>query len=195
VGVAPPLRLQNRPLSNMYVVRRATSRAQAPQPPMLLAVISDTHLPRGRRRIPDACLDRLAKADAILHAGDFTSPEALRAIEAIGPPLQAVHGNVDAPELRSALPEARVVELAGARVALVHDAGPSRGRLERMRARFPDADAVVFGHSHIPLHEERDGFQIFNPGSPTDRRRQPRHTMGLARVEGGRVSFELLYLD
>jgi predicted phosphodiesterase len=77
----------------------------------------------------------------------------------------------------------------------VHDAGPSKGRLERMRARFPDADAVVFGHSHIPLHVERDGFQIFNPGSPTDRRRQPKHTMGVAEVEDGRVRFKLVVLD
>jgi uncharacterized protein len=109
--------------------------------------------------------------------------------------VAAVHGNVDAPELRSRLPEARMIEAAGARVALVHDAGPARGRLERMRLRFPDADAVIFGHSHIPLHEERDGFQVFNPGSPTDRRRHPRHTMGLARAEKDSIAFEILALD
>jgi predicted phosphodiesterase len=80
---------------------------------------------------------------------------------------------------------------------MVHDAGPAKGRLARMRRRFPDAGAVVFGHSHIPLHErdDADGFQIFNPGSPTDRRRQPRHTMGLADVEGGEVRFRLVRLD
>ena len=78
---------------------------------------------------------------------------------------------------------------------MIHDAGPSAGRLERMRRRFPDADAVVFGHSHIPLHEERDGFAIFNPGSPTERRRAPHHTMGIATVEDGRVTFELVRLD
>ena len=89
-----------------------------------------------------------------------------------------------------------MVEAAGARIAIVHDAGPARGRLERMRLRFPDADAVVFGHSHIPLHETApDGFQIFNPGSPTDRRRQPRHTMGLGRAERGSIDFELVVLD
>jgi putative phosphoesterase len=98
-------------------------------------------------------------------------------------------------ELRERLPEARVVNAGGARIAIVHDAGPSKGRLERMRARFPEADAVVFGHSHIPLHEERDGFQIFNPGSPTDRRRQPNHTMGVAEIEDGRVRFKLVVLD
>jgi predicted phosphodiesterase len=78
---------------------------------------------------------------------------------------------------------------------MLHDAGPAKRRLERMRARFPDAAAVVFGHSHIPLHEARDGFQVFNPGSPTDRRRQPRHTMGLARAENGALTFEHLALD
>ena len=88
-----------------------------------------------------------------------------------------------------------MVEAAGARIGMVHDAGPALGRFERMRKRFPKAGAVVFGHSHIPLHESSEGFQIFNPGSPTDRRRQPRHTMGLARVEDGHVRFELVPLD
>ena len=79
---------------------------------------------------------------------------------------------------------------------MIHDAGTSRGRLERMRRAFPEADAVVFGHSHIPLHETHgDGFQIFNPGSPTERRRAPHHTMGVATVDGGRLRFELVQLD
>jgi uncharacterized protein len=163
---------------------------------MLIAAISDTHLPRGRRRIPDACLQRLATADLILHAGDIATAEVLREIEAIGPPVKAVHGNVDSAELRATLPEALELRTPdGARIAMLHDAGPSTRRLDRMRVRFPEADAVVFGHSHIPLHEERDGFQIFNPGSPTDRRRQPRHTMGLARARNGRVTFEHLVVD
>jgi len=162
---------------------------------MLLAVISDTHLPRGARRLPDGCLERLAASDAILHAGDFSTPEVLAELEALGPPVIAVYGNVDSPEVRRRLPEARVVEADGAKIGLVHDAGRARRRLERLRARFPEADAAVFGHSHIPLYEQRDGFQIFNPGSPTDRRREPRHTMGLARAAGGRVSFELVTLD
>jgi putative phosphoesterase len=137
----------------------------------------------------------MAAADLILHLGDFTALELLDELEALGPPVAAVHGNVDAPELRARLPEARTIEAAGARIAMVHDAGPARGRLDRMRLRFPDAAAVVYGHSHISLHEERDGFQLFNPGSPTDRRRQPRHTMGVARVRRGRVGFELVSLD
>jgi uncharacterized protein len=163
---------------------------------MLIAVISDTHLPRGARRIPEECIQRLKAADLILHAGDFVSAEALDEIEAIGPPLAAVHGNVDSTAVRKRLPAERTVDAGGVQIAMLHDAGPSRGRLERMRARFPDAAAVVYGHSHIPLHEQaEDGFQLFNPGSPTDRRRQPRHTMGLARVTEGRVSFELIALD
>jgi len=157
-----------------------------------MALISDTHLPRGARALPDACIERLRSADVIVHAGDFTALSVLRDIASLGPPVAAVCGNVDAPELRRLLPERRMVE----RVGIVHDAGPATRRLERMRALFPDADAVVFGHSHIPFHAtDEDGFQIFNPGSPTDRRRQPRHTMGMARVESGGIEFELVALD
>src|SRR3954466_115024 len=165
--------------------------------PVLIAAIADTHLPRGQRRIPDACLERLEQADLILHAGDISTTEVLDELAAIGPPVKAVHGNVDSPDLRATLPEALEVRTPdGARIAMLHDAGPSKRRLERMRLRFPDANAVVFGHSHIPLHEKTpDGFQIFNPGSPTDRRRQPKHTMGLARTADGRVDFELLHVS
>jgi putative phosphoesterase len=162
---------------------------------VLIAVISDTHLPRGTRRIPDACVERMRSADLILHGGDVATAEVLAGIEALGPPVRAVHGNVDSAELRERLPEALTVDADGARIAMVHDAGPATRRLERMRARFPGADAVVFGHSHIPLHERDDGFQIFNPGSPTDRRRQPRHTMGIARAENGALAFEHVALD
>ena len=163
---------------------------------MRIAVISDTHLPRGARRLPDRCVEELRAADLILHAGDFATSEVLDALEELGPPVRAVHGNVDEPALLERLPEERVVEAAGARIALVHDAGPAAGRLDRLRRRFPDADAVVFGHSHIPLHEEREGFQIFNPGSPPDRRRQPQHTMGVAEVgDDGRVAFQHIVVD
>jgi len=163
---------------------------------VVVAVISDTHLPRGKRQIPAACLERMRSADLILHAGDFVEAEVLHEIESIGPPFAGVHGNVDSEEVRELLPPVRTVAAGPARIAMVHDAGPASGRLERMRARFPDADAVVFGHSHIPLHEERRGFHIFNPGSPTDRRRQPTHTMGLAEVrDDGSLSFKHLKLD
>jgi uncharacterized protein len=165
---------------------------------MLLAVISDTHLPRGARRLPDACVERIAASDLLLHSGDLMTVEVLRELEAIGPPVVAVHGNMDTVELRRLLPAERVVDAEGARIAMVHDAGPRARRLERMRRRFGDrAHAVVFGHSHVPLHERSPdgGFQIFNPGSPTERRRAPTHTMGMARAEAGSVTFDLVTLD
>jgi uncharacterized protein len=135
-------------------------------------------------------------ADAILHAGDLIEVEVLESLERLGPPVHAVRGNVDSATLQARLPLTRVVEAAGARIAMIHDAGPRDRRLLRMRRRFPDADAVVFGHSHLPLHEtSADGeFQLFNPGSPTERRRAPDHTMGIATVAGGRPAFELLVL-
>jgi putative phosphoesterase len=165
---------------------------------MRLAIISDTHLPKGPRRLPAACVERLRAADAILHAGDLLTLSVLRELEALGPPVHAVCGNVDDAEVRRALPATRTVALPGApSVAMVHDAGPAQGRLRRLRRRFPEAGAVVFGHSHIPLHEvdPDDGFQIFNPGSPTERRRAPRHTMGEGTVADGRLSLALVVLD
>ena len=145
-------------------------------------------MPRGRRRLP---VEHLVRADAILHGGDLVQRSVLEELEALGPPMHAVHGNVDEPWLRARLPLERTLEFEGVRIGMLHDAGPAKGRLERLRRRFPDADAVIFGHSHIPLHEQApDGFQIFNPGSATDRRRQPTHTLGLARVADGRVAFE-----
>lgn len=159
---------------------------------MRLGIVSDTHLPRGSRALPADCLEQLAAADAILHAGDFIERSVLEELQAIGPPVHAVRGNVDSAELQARLPLVRVVQAAGARIAMIHDAGPAAGRLERMRRRFPGADAVVFGHSHLPLHEEAGGFAIFNPGSPTERRRAPHHTMGVATVQDGRVAFELV---
>jgi putative phosphoesterase len=132
-------------------------------------------------------------ADLIVHAGDFSQPSLLADLRELGP-VAAVHGNVDSPELRRDLPETISLELGDVVLGVIHDAGPAKGRLDRLRASFPDADAVVFGHSHMPLHEERDGFQIFNPGSPTERRRAPHHSMGEATVEGGRIEFHLLAL-
>lgn len=149
----------------------------------------------GRRKLPAACVERLAACDLILHGGDVMTQEALAEIEAIGPPVEAVLGNMDSLELRRRLPAERVIVLPdGLALGMVHDAGTSSGRLTRLRLRFPEADAVIFGHSHIPLHERDAQFQIFNPGSPTERRRAPHHSMGLARVERGAISFELLTL-
>jgi hypothetical protein len=161
---------------------------------MNLALISDTHMPKGARRLPDDCVARLEAADLIIHAGDLTELEVLREIESYGPTV-AVHGNVDSAEVRAELPEALELDANGATIAVIHDAGFARGRVERLRARFSDADAVVFGHSHIPLHERApDGFQIFNPGSPTERRRSPKHTIGVATMEGGKLTFSLVVL-
>lgn len=160
---------------------------------MRLAIISDTHMPRGPREIPEACLEHCREADAILHAGDLVDVAVLEQLRALGPPLHAVHGNVDTPAVRALLPERLEVDLDGVRIGMTHIPGPAAGRAERLRAAFPDCAAVVFGHTHQPEHAELPGgFQIFNPGSPTERRRAPAHTMGLATIEGGRIAFELL---
>jgi uncharacterized protein len=160
-----------------------------------LAIIADTHMPAGgRMRLPARCVELIAASDLVVHAGDIMSVEALVEIEAIGPPVHAVTGNMDGWDLRARLPETEEIEATGARLAIVHDAGPAAGRLERMRHRFPAADAVVFGHSHIPLHERDGGFQIFNPGSPTTRRKAPFHSMGVAHAVDGRIEFELVTL-
>ena len=161
---------------------------------MQLAIISDTHMPRGARALPRECVERMRAADAILHAGDLVALEVLELLESLGPPVHAIHGNVDDPEVRMRLPAVRLVEAEGARIVMTHDGGPAAGRLGRLRRRFPGADAVVFGHSHMPLHERGDGFQIFNPGSPTERRRAPSRTMGVATARAGRLEFELVEL-
>ncbi len=152
-------------------------------------------MPKGSRRLPERCAELIAAAEAVIHAGDFSTLPVLREIEAIGPPVHAVHGNVDDAELRRLLPEALEIDLDGRIVAVLHDAGPARGRLERLRLRFPEADAVVFGHSHMPLHEQADGFQVFNPGSPTERRRAPRRSMGLLHADRRGLRFEHVWLD
>jgi putative phosphoesterase len=162
-----------------------------------IAIISDTHLPKGARRLPDRCVERLRAADVIVHAGDLSTFAVLHELQSYGR-LVAVHGNVDDAAVRAALPATAMVGADGARLAVIHDAGPFGGRLERMRRRFGGTDvaAVVFGHSHIPMHERAaDGFQIFNPGSPTERRRAPRHTMGICQAVGGTLTFELVDLD
>jgi putative phosphoesterase len=164
----------------------------------MIAIISDTHMPKGGRRLPEACRARLAAAESIVHAGDLCTLAVLEELRAFGPPVSAVHGNVDQAPVRAALPEAAVLSLGTRKLAVVHDAGPATGRLARLRRRFPDVDAVVFGHSHLPLIETApDGrFAIVNPGSPTERRRAPAHTMALAELDAaGALRFELVALD
>jgi hypothetical protein len=152
-------------------------------------------MPKGSRELPPQCVERLRAAELILHAGDISTAGVLAELGGLGPPVLAVRGNVDEPKLVESLPAQLEVELNGTRLAMTHDAGPAKGRLARLRKRFPRADAVVFGHSHISLLEAAESFQIFNPGSPTDRRRQPQHTMGLARIAGGHIVFEHVALD
>ncbi|HST68496.1 MAG TPA: metallophosphoesterase family protein [Solirubrobacterales bacterium] len=160
----------------------------------MIAILADTHMPRGNRALPAACVERIRAAEAVIHAGDFFAASVLAELRELNPRLHAVHGNVDEATLREELPESLRIGIGDRAVAVVHDSGPSKGRLARMRARFPDADAVVFGHSHLPLHEEEDGFQIFNPGSPTERRRAPRHSMGLLHPTPSGLRFEHVWL-
>jgi putative phosphoesterase len=160
----------------------------------LIAVISDTHMPRGSRRLPCRCVELLRAATAAIHAGDFSAVSAKQEIEAHCAVLHAVHGNVDEPDLRRALPETLELQLAGRTIAVVHDGGPARNRLASLQRRFPAVDAVIFGHSHLPLHEEDGDFQIFNPGSPTERRRAPRPSMGLLSAGKRGLRFEHVWL-
>jgi uncharacterized protein len=157
----------------------------------LAAVIADTHIPRRARALPEGLLPHLERADLILHAGDLMNPALLEELAAFAP-TRAVQGNLDPP--RAGLPETLEFEFGGARVAMIHDSGPKKGRRNRMRRRFPEARIVVFGHSHIPWLEDEDGLLLLNPGSPTDRRRQPEHTFALLRAEDGEVTAELLTL-
>lgn len=151
-------------------------------------------MPKGSRRLPERCVELIGEAEAVLHAGDFFAPSTREEIEALCPVLYAVHGNVDEEGLQRVLPATLEIEVCGRTLALVHDAGPALGRLARMRRHFPAAEAVVFGHSHLPLHEEEDGFQIFNPGSPTERRRAPQASMGLLSCEKRGLVFEHVWL-
>jgi putative phosphoesterase len=162
---------------------------------VIVAVVADTHLPRGARRLPEACVERLRAADLILHAGDLVAVSVLEELRALGPPVQAVHGNVDEPALRQLLPERLVVEAGEARIGLVHEPGPAAGREARLAARFPGCDAVVYGHTHLPQVERSGGVWILNPGSPTERRRAPFRSLLELRVEGRELLPELVRLD
>ncbi len=150
-------------------------------------VLADTHAPRRWRQCPPAVASQLRKADVILHAGDVCTADVLDELSGYAP-VRVVLGNNDGPGVAAwGAPETLEFDLAGLAVAMVHDSGAAVGRLARMRRRFPAAELVVFGHSHIPLDEAADGFRIFNPGSPTDRRRQPHGTFGLLRIDDGNL--------
>lgn len=152
-----------------------------------VVVLADTHVePGGRRQIPHDVYPHLEAADLIVHAGDVTSPDLLDQLRAFAP-VEAVLGNNDH-QLVGVLPEATEVDVEGYRIAVVHDSGPTAGRPARMRRRFPDADMVVFGHSHLPCDEDGvDGQRLFNPGSSTWKRRAETHTIGLLDVEHGQL--------
>jgi uncharacterized protein len=155
---------------------------------MRVAVLSDTHAPTRWKTCPPEVAAHLETVDAILHAGDVCTPAVLDELEAWAP-VHAVRGNNDGKDIAAwGAPHILHIDLAGVATAMIHDSGPTEGRARRLRTQFPDAALVVFGHSHIPLNEVNDGQRIFNPGSPTDRRRQPQGTMGLLDIDGGRVT-------
>ncbi len=164
----------------------------APASSRTVAVIADTHLPRGSRRLPDACLERLRAVDLILHAGDLVSASFLEELRALGPTVHAVHGNMDEPSLRAELPARLVVDVAGTRVGMLHAPGPAAGREERLLKRFPGCAAVVFGHTHVPVVDKHGGVWLLNPGSPTERRRAPFRAMLVLDVAGGVLSPRLV---
>jgi uncharacterized protein len=145
--------------------------------------------------LPAQCVDLLRRADLILHAGDFTSVSFWDELRALGPPVHAVSGNMDEPALKESLPKQAVVEVEEARIGLVHVPGPAAGRSARLRAKFPGCQAVVYGHTHIPEAVEDEGVWILNPGSPTERRKAPVHSMLVLAVAGSQVAPKLVRLD
>ncbi len=154
---------------------------------MKVVVLADTHAPRRWRSCPPRVAEHLRGADLIVHAGDVCTAAVLDELAGYAP-VRAVCGNNDGPDVVAwGAPETLELDLDGLRVAMVHDSGPAAGRNDRMRRRFPAADLVVFGHSHIPLDSVDGGVRIFNPGSPTDRRRQPHGTLGVLQIRNGRL--------
>ena len=153
---------------------------------MRLVLTSDTHLPKRARDLPDPLWAAIDAADVVVHAGDWVEVAALDALTARAARLIACYGNNDGPALRARLPEVARATVEGVRLAVVHETGPSAGREQRCAARFPDVDVLVFGHSHIPWDTTAaSGLRLLNPGSPTDRRRQPFATFMTATMESG----------
>ncbi|MEU5198543.1 metallophosphoesterase family protein [Streptomyces scabiei] len=160
---------------------------------MRLLLTTDTHLPKRAKALPERLLAEIAEADVVVHAGDWVDEDTLDLLQARSRRLIAVYGNNDGPALRARLPEVAHAELTGLRLAVVHETGPAQGREARCAARFPDTDLLVFGHSHIPWDTTTPtGLRLLNPGSPTDRRRQPHCTYMTATVtEGALTDVEL----
>ncbi len=154
---------------------------------MICAILSDTHGPRFWKGCPPRVAEHLAGVDLILHAGDVCTVGVLRELETYAP-VRAVLGNNDGQDVAEwGAPEILEFEIDGRSVAMIHDSGQATGRMARMRMQFPAADLVVFGHSHIPWDEEAAGQRVYNPGSPTDKRRQPRGTIGMLEIEDRRI--------
>lgn len=160
--------------------------------PILVAAISDTHVPDKARALPAALVEQLREVDLILHAGDFTGAATLSFISTLAP-SQAVHGNVDDAYLKATLPGKLVVDVGRFRIGLIHGDGPGPSTLERARKAFTGVDCIVFGHSHSPCLSEHDGTLLLNPGSPTDKRGQPRPSFALLRITDA-IEAELIYL-
>ena len=153
---------------------------------MRLLLIADTHVPRRARTLPDEVWAAADAADVVVHAGDWVDVSLVDEVESRAKRLVGVHGNNDGPVIRARLPEVARVELDGLRLGVVHETGQSTGRERRCDARFTDLDVLVFGHSHIPWDTTTPGgMRLLNPGSPTDRRRQPHHTYLTATVRDG----------
>ncbi|MFC5216414.1 metallophosphoesterase family protein [Streptomyces coerulescens] len=160
---------------------------------MRLLLMSDTHLPKRAKALPERLLAELPGADVVFHAGDWVDTATLDLLESHSDRLIGVYGNNDGPDLRARLPEVAYVELGGLRFGVVHETGPAQGREARCAARFPELDVLVFGHSHIPWDTTAaTGLRLLNPGSPTDRRRQPHCTYMTATVsDSGLTEVEL----
>ncbi|MFD8981686.1 metallophosphoesterase family protein [Streptomyces sp. NPDC059564] len=155
---------------------------------MRLLVTSDTHVPARAKHLPQALLACVDEADVVIHAGDWTDEATLDLLESRSRRLIAVYGNNDGPALRHRLPEVARAELGGLRFAVVHETGPAVRREARCAERFPGVDVLVFGHSHIPWDSTGPGgMRLLNPGSPTDRRRQPHHTFLTFTVADGEL--------
>jgi putative phosphoesterase len=153
---------------------------------MRLVLISDTHVPRRARDLPAALWSAIDQADVVIHAGDWVDVSLLDRLEARAARLVACYGNNDGPALRARLPEIARTTLDGLRLAVIHETGQANGREKRCAAMFPDTDVLVFGHSHIPWDTTAPtGLRLLNPGSPTDRRRQPDHTWMSAHISDG----------
>lgn len=158
-----------------------------------LLLLADTHVPARARRLPDAVLRAIDEVDLVVHAGDWIDLATLDLLESRARRLHGVYGNNDGPELRARLPEVARFGAEDLEAAVVHETGPAKRREERMDAVFPDVDLLVFGHSHIPWDTVSPrGMRLLNPGSPTDRRRQPVCTMMRAVIDGARIATELI---